>query len=379
MTKVIDTIKDANKIYIISELCTGPELMERIINKGVQSEEQACIYIREVLQGISYLHSNNITHRDIRPENLQFSDASEESTLKICEFANCINDKGYIDKIVGTSHYLAPEVISGKYPQAADIWSCGAILYTLLVGVSPFNGKSDLEVRKKIAKGAPGFKEKAWARISNHAKRVVRLMLALDPTKRPTASDLLKDPWIKQSLKFLDISKPMIARTFKNFKHFYSSSKLQQAIYLFMSQNMSNDQIQKQAADMFVHLDKNGDGKVSCEELIESMKDEGMALSEHEISSILSEVDANNSGWIDFSEFLVVFTNKNLCQAKENLEATFNMFDADGNGEITTSELKRILGQSETEWAQTIKEIDENKDGKIDIKEFKNLLCQNNQ
>ena len=375
IAKVLDTLIDSNSVYIISEVCKGPELFEKIISKGISSEELACNYIREILQGLAYLHSNNIIHRDIRPENLVFSDNSDSGVLKIIDLVNSIDNKGFADKIVGTSHYLAPEVFTGKFSAASDIWACGVVLYALLVGVPPFTGKTDAEVRKKAVKGLPGFKEKAWAKISNHAKRVVRLMLTFDPLKRPTAQDLLSDPWVKQSLKFLDISKPMIARTFKNFKSFYSTNKLQQAIYMFMSQSVDNERIKKEAADLFTIIDKNADGKLSTEELLDSLEENGLNLSQNELRTVLAEVDANNSGFIDFNEFLAVFINKHQVLIKENLEATFALFDADGNGEITTGELKRILGQTESEWAATITEIDQNKDGKIDMKEFKNLLC----
>jgi calcium-dependent protein kinase len=375
--RVVDTIADYNnKLYIISEMCTGPELMERIMSKGSHSEENACRYIRQVLQGLAYLHSNGVLCRDLRPENLQFADGSEDSLLKICEFANAIETKGFVDKIVASSHYLAPEVFSNVYTSASDIWACGVLLYTLLVGVPPFTGKTDADVRKKAMKGNPGYKEKAWARVSNHAKRVVRLLLTFDYLKRPTAEEVLNDPWVKQSLKFLDISKPMIARTFKNFKHFYSSNKLQHSIYMFIAENLNNNEIKKQAADLFTHIDLNGDGKVSVQELVAGMADMGILMSEQEIQMIIQEVDGNGNGWVDFSEFLTVFTTRQNISTKENLEKAFSLFDADGSGEISTSELKRILGQSENEWSQIIKEIDENKDGKIDLKEFKNLLLR---
>ena len=377
--RVVDTFADYNnKLYIVTEQCSGPELLERIMAKGSHNEEQACKYIRQVLQGLCYLHSNGVLCRDLRPENLQFADSSEDSLLKICEFANAIEGKGLADKIVSTSHYLAPEVFAQTYVQASDIWSCGVLLYTLLVGVPPFTGKTDADVRKKAVKGLPGFKEKAWSRVSNHAKRVVRLMLTLDHSKRPSAEELLMDPWVKQSLKFLDVTKPMIARTFKNFKHFYSSNKLQLAVYMYIAENLNAADVKKQAADMFTHMDLNGDGKVSVQELVKCMEDEGIVMSQDEVSMILQEVDANQNGWVDFSEFLTVFTAKVNAGNKENLEKAFAMFDADGSGEISTAELKRILGQSEGEWEMIVKEIDENKDGKIDIKEFKNLLVKAN-
>lgn len=345
--KVIDTIVDSGKLFIIFEHCTGPDLLERIMSKGSHSEEHACKYIKQVLQGLAYLHNNELLCRDLRPENLKFFDETEESALKICEFANSIDSKGFADKIVSTSHYLAPEVFSNIYTKASDIWSCGILLYTLLVGVPPFVGKTDSDVRKKIVKGVLGFKEKAWARVSNHAKRVVRLMLTLDQSKRPTADELLLDPWVKRSLKYLDLSKPMIARTFKNFKNFYSNTKMQNAIVMFNVDNVNNVEIKKQAAELFSVLDQNGDGKVSVQELVDSMRDSGMMLSGQELKVVVDEVDTDRNGWVDFDEFLNVFCGKKALVAKENLEKTFALFAADGNTEVMTNELKKVLGQAE--------------------------------
>lgn len=352
IVKVLDTIVDNGKLFVIFEQCTGPDLLERIMSKGTHSEANACIYIKQILQGLSYLHDNEVLCRDLRPENIQFFNNSEESILKITEFANAVDSKGFAEKIVSTSHYLAPEVFSNTYTKASDIWSCGVILYTLLVGVPPFVGKTDADVKKKAMKGVPGYKEKAWARVSNHAKRVVRLMLTLDIEKRPTAEELLQDPWVKQSLKFLDTSKPMIARTFKNFKNFYSNSKMQNAIVMYTTENSSNEEMKKQAAELFALLDQNGDGKVSVEELMNSIKDSGVLLSQQELKTIINEVDSDKNGWIDFAEFLNVFANKNTVLAREKLEKTFEMYAADGNTEVMTNELKRVLGQNEADLGQ---------------------------
>lgn len=352
VAKVVDTIVDNGKLFLIFEQCTGPDLLERIMSKGTHSEANACIYIKQVLQGLSYLHSNEVLCRDLRPDNIHFFNTTDDSALKITEFANAVDSKGFADKIVSTSHYLAPEVFQNTYTKASDIWSCGVILYTLLVGVPPFTGKTDADVRKKAMKGVPGYKEKAWARISNHAKRVVRLMLTFDIDKRPTAEELLQDPWVKQSLKFLDTSKPMIARTFKNFKGFYSNSKMQNAIVNYTTENSSNEEMKKQAAELFALLDQNGDGKVSVGELVNSMKDSGVLLSEQELKTIINEVDTDKNGWIDFAEFLNVFANKHAVMARENLEKTFEMYAADGNAEVMNNELKRVLGQNEADSGQ---------------------------
>lgn len=363
--RVHDTIQDGVNAYIVSEYCSGGELFERILKKPVHSEEESARIIREILQALAYLHSNNITHRHIIPENLVFVDESADSTLKLLNFSSSSSSLPY---------YSSPESFSSLASPKNDIWSCGVILYILLVGAPPFPGKTEEEIRKKILKGRPAYKEKAWERISNHGKRVVRLMLEPDISRRPTALELLNDPWIKQSMKFIDTSKPMLARTMKNFKHFYSSSKLYQSLLLFMSNSLMSEAEKQNAMSIFLQMDKNGDGKLSKQEILEGLSAASLVITEDEVNNILQEGDGDNDGYLNYSEFLMALSDKSKLLNTENVERTFAMFDQDGSGDITTAELKRVLGHSEASWTALITEIDENKDGKIDLKEFKSLL-----
>ncbi|CAG9321113.1 unnamed protein product [Blepharisma stoltei] len=363
--RVIDTIQDGGNAYIISEYCCGGELFERILERGTHNEQQSARITREILQALAYLHSSGITHRYLQAENLVFVDQTSDSQLKLFNFA---------PPAVGYSYYIAPESLKGAFTPKSDVWAAGVILYILLVGAPPFSGKTDEETRKKIAKGRPSFKEKAWERISGHAKRAVRLMLEPDVYRRATAAELLDDPWIKQSLKFIDTTKPMMARTLKNFKHFYSSSKLYQSVLLFMTNSLISDAERKQAMDIFIEMDKNGDGKLSKQEILEGFNKSSLQITEEEVDKLMHEGDGDMDGYLNYSEFLMAIVDKQKLLNVENIERTFSAFDQDGSGDITTAELKRILGHNESSWAQLVNEIDENKDGKIDLKEFKNLL-----
>jgi len=98
--------------------------------------------MKQILSGIVYLYNNDIVHRDIKPENILYD--NDTKNLKIIDFGTALELKpGDCTKgLVGTPYYLAPEVIKGEYNHKCDVWSCGVILYILLAGCPPFNGKA---------------------------------------------------------------------------------------------------------------------------------------------------------------------------------------------------------------------------------------------
>ena len=127
-------------------------------------------------------------------------------------------------------------------------------------------------------------------------------------------------------------------------------------------------------------MDKNGDGKISMEELIEaySQKMDYEAAVE-EVENIMKKVDVNGSGFIDYTEFIMASTEKEVLLSKQNLEDAFKAFDFDKSGKISAAELKQLFGGidgnlTEAEWADLIREVDSNGDGEIDISEFKDMM-----
>lgn len=110
------------------------------------SEQGAAKVMRSILEGVTYLHNKNIVHRDLKPENVVFT---KDDNVKIVDFGtskvfNCEKMR----QTYGTPYYIAPEVLNQNYNEKCDVWSCGVILYILLSGVPPFNGKDEKEILK---------------------------------------------------------------------------------------------------------------------------------------------------------------------------------------------------------------------------------------
>lgn len=147
--------EDAKYLHLITELCTGGELFDRIIAKtksreGHFSEHDAAKLIRDILDAIAYCHDKQIVHRDLKPENFLYKTEAEDSPIKIIDFGLSRHDDqdfGIMKTKVGTPYYVAPEVLNREYTNSCDVWSIGVIAYILLCGYPPFYGDSDYQVR----------------------------------------------------------------------------------------------------------------------------------------------------------------------------------------------------------------------------------------
>ena len=123
-----------NHIHLVLEVLHGGELFERVIKKGLYSEQDACILMKRLLTALEYMHTKGIMHRDMKPENLILKENSNDWNVKIADFglATNINSGDFLFKRCGTPGYVAPEILEDKkYDQKVDIFSAGAILYIL--------------------------------------------------------------------------------------------------------------------------------------------------------------------------------------------------------------------------------------------------------
>ncbi|PRP87597.1 hypothetical protein PROFUN_04624 [Planoprotostelium fungivorum] len=210
---LIEYFESESQIDLVLEFMTGGELFEQIVQRGNFSERDASTIIEQVLQGLAYLHSMGVAHRDLKP-------------VVVADFGLAKNfGRGeLLQTHCGTPSYAAPEVVRGDdvYDKAVDLWSVGVITYVLLAGFFPFYDEDNDDLREKIISGKYEFVSPYWDKISPQgelsvftyvtvqpsthynitSKDFVSQLLLLDPTKRFTAVQALQHPWIKQHAVF---------------------------------------------------------------------------------------------------------------------------------------------------------------------------------
>lgn len=377
--KVIEYYSTTNHLYIVAEYLKGGELFDKIIKEGKLTESYAIKIIKQVLSAVSYLHKHSITHRDLKPENIVFEDNDSDSLIKIIDFGTCHNYKPNekLKGIIGTPYYIAPEVLTGTYTNACDVWSCGVIFYILLFGSPPFNGKNEKEIFKKIKEGKLTFRESAGLSITGKAKSFISRMLIEDYNLRPTADELLNDAWINSKSDDVQVSLPVI----NNLRNFQTDYTLQKAILVYFVNFFDLKEEKKQMLKSFKMIDTNHDGQISKEELREVLIQELPATeAEIEVEKIFKKVDINKTGEIDFSEYLMANIDYKKHLNQKNLQHIFDIIDSDGSKYIDLQELRQFFNLSDTEGQQMldtmIRDTDSNKDGKISFAEFTNLMTK---
>lgn len=379
IVKLYELYQDEGYYYLITEFCTGGEFFDRIQAMHSFTEKIAADYMKQILSAVVYCHDKNIVHRDLKPENLLLDSKSLDARLKVIDFGT---SKKFVtgakmNQKFGTAYYIAPEVLNKDYDERCDVWSCGVILYILLCGYPPFGGANDREILNKVKIGKYRFDEDDWGKISYDAKNLIRKMLTFNPADRISAREALNDKWIQNNTS----GAPLNQKALKNLADFSSRNKLKQAILTFIVTQMTSQSEKDELQKTFQSLDKDSNGVLTKDELIEGYKKVFAERSnpELEVQRIIEEVDINNSGQIDFTEFIIATMNKEKLLNQNKLEQAFHLFDQDGDGFITRSELANVMGGIElddAQWKSLVEECDTNKDGKISKEEFMNLLLK---
>ena len=195
VVRFVDVMKDSCHMYLIMEKCSGGEVFEKLLQVKVFPEQEAVDLFAQVLHAIEYIHSLNIIHRDVKAENFLYS---SDGTVKLIDFGLSVQlktDTEYLSAVVGSVHYLAPEMIRQRYSKPVDLWSAGIMFYLLLFGRYPYEG-SEENVMNQIKHHSPKWKHE---RLSTSALNFLQTLLERDPRKRATATAALSHPFICSS------------------------------------------------------------------------------------------------------------------------------------------------------------------------------------
>ena len=377
--KLYEFFEDSRNYYLVTDYLNGGELLDYILKNKVLSETETAKYIKQVLESVSYLHSNNIVHRDIKLENLVLESHSPDALLKLIDFGISViqNPRKKLRNRKGTISYLAPEVIDSTYNEKCDIWSIGVIMYVLLSGKMPFGGRNEEEILNSIRKGVYKLSGNEWSRVSIQGIDLLKKLLSYDANSRISAQDALSHEWFSLHPEE-KVNASEYSSVLSNLLSFRASFKLQRAVMCFIASQLLTKAELTELNQIFRSLDVDGKGKVTENELYNAcVRVWGERIPKEEMNKIVKEIDIDGNGFIDYTEFILASMNKEKMLTTERLEATFNLFDKDGSGKITAKELKEILEIHDVEdssWDNLIAEVDSNGDGGVDLKEFKDMM-----
>ncbi|CAG9333554.1 unnamed protein product [Blepharisma stoltei] len=378
--KIYDIIVSTRKYFIIMELSTGGDLNDFILKNDQLSEQDISKWMYNILSGISYLHSKNVIHMDIKPDNIMFQDDAPDSLLKIIDFGMSIIKSSPNQPRLGNGSidYKAPEVFDGSHSAKADVWSCGVLLYWLLSrGNLPFHGKNHGMTINIIKNEDVIFPSDQWNWVTDGAKDLIRKMLTKDPDKRISAKDAFDHKWVQGYSNIPQIDPAFLHDAFGRLVKFKSYLIIRHAALEYISSHFSVSKDIRKLQKAFLASDKNRDGALSKEELSDVCRQLKLRK-KTDIEELIEKLDTDQNGQIDFSEFITGALDWEKNMSKKKLEATFRTFDLDKSGEIDLDELKQVLGDSqmvdEETWNKILSEADFNQDGKIQLAEFEMIL-----
>lgn len=190
-----------NELFIITELGRGGDLFHLLTThpKHGVTEAYAAKTVGQMLSAVAFLHSRNICHRDLKLENWVLESGKDVwSPLKLIDFGLSTHfTPGHrLSRVVGSSYYVAPEVLKKSYTEACDLWSLGVIVYMLLSGAPPFYGKNDEAIKASIVQGEYTFPHELFRDVSDEAMAFVSTLLSYNIEYRYTAEQALTHPWL---------------------------------------------------------------------------------------------------------------------------------------------------------------------------------------
>ena len=388
IVRIIESFNTRNSYILITEYCEEGELFDQVKNQ--LSETQIAVIFRQLLSGLAYLHSNNIVHRDLKLENILIHEIEKSKTtgedlfnIKIIDFgtARIFDKNNKPQSIVGSSYYIAPEVLRQKYNKECDLWSVGVILYMFIVGHAPFDGCDDEEITSNIQRGVYRKKDRRWLKASKEVKDLIEKLLTYRPSQRLTALQALNHPWFKitdSNILYDNVPKSDVINCIKNILTYNINYKMEELFLAYIIHNIPREKEAKSAIKLFKLVNENGDGKLQKDELRQTLLKFVTEdfLEQYDFDGIFSIMDGDNKGYINYEEFLRAALERKKILTDEILSYAFNYFDPEGCGYIKKKKIKSIFGNkiNNNTFQSIFDEIDLDRDGKITFDDFKSML-----
>mmetsp|Transcript_27465 Transcript_27465/g.56307 ORF Transcript_27465/g.56307 Transcript_27465/m.56307 type:complete len:603 (+) Transcript_27465:181-1989(+) len=423
-----------NHLYIVMELVTGGQLLDRIIEKDHYSETEAARVFTQMISAIDYLHSVGIVHRDLKPENILYANAKPDSPIKIVDFGlgklvelrELESGRIRLWSRCGSPNYVAPEILLRKgYGMECDVWSAGVILFISLSGAPPFDQASVEKKFQHIKKASFGFPEPQWSGISDTVKDLITHMLCLDVKERYTCKQCLEHAWCS---RFHEGTLPQegMPQMQSRLKEWNAQRKLMAAIHtctaLGRMAHICEQPNQEECAERLAQLkldpvrlaelresfdllDRDHHGSISVQDLARSVQAVGQRKNEAEVREMMQRFSLFHQEELCFEEYCIMMCPRDHSEpgasafsprhhsdhgpnghdehlaaySEEEVLQTFRVLDLHKAGRITPQVLKEVMTRfgsmvTDEEAAEMVRTADSKGDGAIDIEEFRSLL-----
>ena len=387
-----DVYENDTHVHIVMEYCSGGELVHRI-GEAHYSERTVASYMRAVLRTLAQCHANGILHRDIKPGNFLLASRDEEARLKAVDFGLAVfNDdmkKPRTDLgLEGTPWFMAPETLQSEVYASSDIWAAGVMAYQLLTGKFPFDDKMNqvnpslTNIWKSILMDEVKMTGSRWEGISEEAKDFVKMLLQKDQSKRPTAKEALKHPWLQGTIKDRNKGSQLSLAVVQRIQRYSQASVFKRSVLELIAEELLNDpdsgvdmQYQPQgdgvlgpacavAHDMkpvikhpasspleylYERLRLVDKSLINREALTQGLRDMGYKLSNEEVDGLLDQLDVGLTGHVgkaqlaasqmDWKALQTTNSDKWLKYARK----AFADLDTDKDGIISSEDIVALL------------------------------------
>lgn len=242
VVKIYETIETEKHIIIVMELCAGGDLLNYVRKRRRLKEPYAKVIFKQIIDGLCYIHSKYIAHRDIKLDNILLDG---KGNVKIADFGvskQCQKGQLRMTEQCGTPAYIAPEILKDKgYTFSVDIWSAGVVLFAMLYGTVPFKANNMEELHKLIVRGKYQLKDD----ISIEARNLLRGLLEVNPEKRLTIKQIYRHKWfadLDPSLQlFNDQERDMIRKEYTyNDPRRYNRNENEEPVDCFTEHNLES-------------------------------------------------------------------------------------------------------------------------------------------
>ena len=385
VVKIYEFYSDNKNFYLITEYCPGGDLYEAAKKETLSEFQVACI-IYQILLALNHIHKMKIMHRDLKPENILVTKIEEDGLyrIKLCDFgtSHLFKDGEKEKSVMGSSYYIAPEVLNKKYNFKCDLWSLGVVMYVLLTKKIPFFGKDDKEVRKSIIKKK--FNPEPIQIFSKYVQDLIADLLEKNVDKRLNAEkaltyEIFKVYKCKETINKVNLNeiKPYI----ENIKKYKRHTFFQETAISYLIHNCDIEEVPV-ALKLFNLFDVNDNGKIPFNEFFDGLnKISGETFNKEEGKKIFLNLDSNKNNYIEQEEFVKAAVDKKVFLTEKMLKFAFDFFDVDNSGLITVEDIREIFKdnvncdkKATDEFNNIIKIIDTDNDGKINYDEFSTFM-----